>query len=237
MRKPASMKALEKLGRIRLSEHFFMREMLYSEIANFPRHPERAGRSRPRHRRGTGNPALRRAARAVARHLRARLDPLRLPLRRGQHLRPRAIKQGLQLRRNDLELRAPRLGPGAMPTAAWEPPPASSSPGSSRATEAGTPWQAMAWWVHDHLPYSDMAFFPTYAAFNLRWCERPAQRIESFARAQGMPHQARHGEPRRRPFPGVPRLPGTQAPLTRPPTVARDQSSGLSVSRPSERRP
>ena len=26
MRKPASMKALEKLGRVRLSEHFFMRE-------------------------------------------------------------------------------------------------------------------------------------------------------------------------------------------------------------------
>ena len=35
MRKPASMKALETLGRVRLSEHFFMREMLYSEIANF----------------------------------------------------------------------------------------------------------------------------------------------------------------------------------------------------------
>ena len=35
MRKPASMKALEELGRVRLSEHFFMREMLYSEIANF----------------------------------------------------------------------------------------------------------------------------------------------------------------------------------------------------------
>ena len=35
MRKPASMKALKTLGRIRLSEHFFMREMLYSEIASF----------------------------------------------------------------------------------------------------------------------------------------------------------------------------------------------------------
>ena len=35
MRKPTSMKALEELGRVRLSEHFFMREMLYSEIANF----------------------------------------------------------------------------------------------------------------------------------------------------------------------------------------------------------
>ena len=35
MRKPASMKGLEKLGRVRLSRHFFMRDMLYSEIANF----------------------------------------------------------------------------------------------------------------------------------------------------------------------------------------------------------
>ena len=35
MQKPASMKALETLGRVRLSEHFFMREMLYSEIASF----------------------------------------------------------------------------------------------------------------------------------------------------------------------------------------------------------
>jgi len=35
MRKPASMQALEELGRVRLSTHIFMRDMLYSEIANF----------------------------------------------------------------------------------------------------------------------------------------------------------------------------------------------------------
>ncbi len=35
MRKPTSMKTLEELGRVRLSEHFFMRDMLFSEIANF----------------------------------------------------------------------------------------------------------------------------------------------------------------------------------------------------------
>ncbi len=37
MKTPASMKSLENLGRVRLSEHFFMREFLYSEIANFYR--------------------------------------------------------------------------------------------------------------------------------------------------------------------------------------------------------
>ena len=35
MRKPGSVSSLEELGRVRLSENFFMRDMLYSEIANF----------------------------------------------------------------------------------------------------------------------------------------------------------------------------------------------------------
>ena len=35
MTQPDSVAALTELGRVRLSEHFFMREMLYSEVANF----------------------------------------------------------------------------------------------------------------------------------------------------------------------------------------------------------
>lgn len=44
--------------------------------------------------------------------------------------------------------------------------------------ENGTPWQAMAWWIHDHLPYADMAFFEKYAAFNIHWHEKPMRRID-----------------------------------------------------------
>ena len=51
--------------------------------------------------------------------------------------------------------------------------------------EAGTSWQAMAWWVHDRLPYSDMMFFPKFAAFNLRWHEKPARRIDSHVAPKG----------------------------------------------------
>jgi len=40
-------------------------------------------------------------------------------------------------------------------------------------------WEAMAWWVHDHLPYHDMEFFPRYAAFNLTWRDAPVRRIYS----------------------------------------------------------
>ena len=48
MKKPASVQALEDLGRVRLSKHFFMRDFLYSEISqiegipNVPDFPDRA---------------------------------------------------------------------------------------------------------------------------------------------------------------------------------------------------
>ena len=46
MRSPQSVKALEDLGRVRLSDSFFMRDFLYSEISqiecipNVPEYPE-----------------------------------------------------------------------------------------------------------------------------------------------------------------------------------------------------
>ncbi|MGO8484872.1 hypothetical protein AB9F39_37450, partial [Rhizobium leguminosarum] len=39
MRKPNSMKALEDLGRVRLSQNFFLLDFLHSEIADFYRIP------------------------------------------------------------------------------------------------------------------------------------------------------------------------------------------------------
>lgn len=39
VRKPGSIKALEDLGRVRLSKNFFLREFLHSEIADFHRIP------------------------------------------------------------------------------------------------------------------------------------------------------------------------------------------------------
>ena len=41
-------------------------------------------------------------------------------------------------------------------------------------------WEALAWWIHDHLPYSDMEFFPKFAAFNLQWRDDPVRNIQSF---------------------------------------------------------
>ncbi|MBE7186183.1 MAG: hypothetical protein INR68_17445, partial [Methylobacterium mesophilicum] len=47
-------------------------------------------------------------------------------------------------------------------------------------------WRKLAWWVHDHLPYSNMEFFPRYWAFNITWREnRVREGIYSFAKPKG----------------------------------------------------
>jgi hypothetical protein len=46
-------------------------------------------------------------------------------------------------------------------------------------------WRRMAWWIHDHLPYSSLEFFPTLFAFNVQWREEPERRIDSYAIPKG----------------------------------------------------
>ena len=46
-------------------------------------------------------------------------------------------------------------------------------------------WQKLAWWIHDHLPYSSLEFFPKYWAFNITWHERPKRRIYSYNKPKG----------------------------------------------------
>lgn len=51
--------------------------------------------------------------------------------------------------------------------------------------ENGREWQSLAWWIHDHLPYSRLNFFPKMAAFNISWHERPARKITSYITPKG----------------------------------------------------
>ena len=50
----------------------------------------------------------------------------------------------------------------------------------------GRDWRDLAWWVHDHLPYSEMWFFPKLAAFNLVWRPEPLRSISSYAAPRGL---------------------------------------------------
>ena len=46
-------------------------------------------------------------------------------------------------------------------------------------------WRILARWIHEHLPYSTLYFFPTYWAFNIGWHERPEKSIKSYAEPAG----------------------------------------------------
>ena len=69
----------------------------------------------------------------------------------------------------------------------------------------------LAWWIHDHLPYSQLQFFPKLAAFNIGWHERPRRRIDSFIAPKGCltrPGMANHDGSHAEFYPGFPRLRG-----------------------------
>ncbi|MEO0905861.1 MAG: hypothetical protein AAFX89_14025, partial [Pseudomonadota bacterium] len=51
--------------------------------------------------------------------------------------------------------------------------------------EAGRDWRDLAWWIHDHLPYSEQWFFPKLAAFNLSWEPVPRRTISSYIAPRG----------------------------------------------------
>jgi hypothetical protein len=46
-------------------------------------------------------------------------------------------------------------------------------------------WQAMAWWIHDNLPPTDLYFFPKLAAFNISWHEAPGRITRSYTHPKG----------------------------------------------------
>src|SRR5581483_2754689 len=90
---------------------------------------------------------------------------------------------------------------------------------------AGAPWQAMAWWIHDHLPYSELQFFPKLAAFNIGWHEIPKRRISSFIAPRGMltkPGMPNHHDDHGSEYRGFPALarPAAMLPHGREPSAA-----------------
>ena len=203
MRRPGSMQALEDLGRTRLSEHFFMRDFLHSEIADFYRIANIPN-----------DPDLAIAAGALL--CETLLEPLqksfgRLHVRSGY--RSAAVNDfGNRNRLNCAsnaasaadhiwDLRDPDGGMGATACIVvpwvWD------------RFQAPGDWQKLAWWIHDHLPYGSLCFFPKLWAVNIQWHENPQRLIRSYASPRGIltrpgmaGHDGEHAEFYRG-FPGV----------------------------------
>jgi hypothetical protein len=51
--------------------------------------------------------------------------------------------------------------------------------------DKGRDWRDLAWWIHDHLDYASMWFFPKRAAVNLIWREDPDRTISSYIAPRG----------------------------------------------------
>ncbi|GGB82040.1 hypothetical protein GCM10011352_04800 [Marinobacterium zhoushanense] len=158
---------LETFGRTRLSENFFMREFLHSEIAqskgllNAPENPELAVET--------------------GRHLCEEiLEPIqaawgRIFVRSG-YRSPDVNALGNREKMNCSNNEANRAAH------IWD---QLDSKGSMGATacivvpawlehfERTGDWVSLAWWVHHHVPgYYEMCFFKHLCAFNIRWYEK-----------------------------------------------------------------
>ncbi|HEY8575109.1 MAG TPA: hypothetical protein VIL88_02080 [Devosia sp.] len=173
MRAPKTVASLEELGRVRLSPNFFLRDFLHSEIAqmhglrNVPDDLDLAIA----------------AGKALCKNL---LEPLqerfgRISIRssyRSPEVNRFGNENGLNCATNEKNY-AHHI---------WDRRDAAGRMGATACIvvnrfipyyERTGDWEAMAWWVHDHLPYSAMEFYPRYAAFNLNWREEPLRRISS----------------------------------------------------------
>ncbi|APG89620.1 hypothetical protein [Sinorhizobium americanum] len=203
MRKPGSMKSLEDLGRVRLSKNFFLRDFLHSEIADFYRIPNIPD-----------DPELAIAAgRKLCEEL---IEPLQATFGR-LHIRSAYRNRAV----NDFGNRNKLNCSTNAATAAdhiWDMRDADGCMGATACIviprvwdrergEGG--WQSLAWWIHDHLPYASLCFFPKLWAFNIQWHERPQRRIRSFAEPRGLltkpgmaNHEGSHGDL----YPGFPAL-------------------------------
>jgi len=202
MRKPGSMRALEDFGRVRLSASFFMRDFLYSEIAGFygvPNVPD--------------NPDL--AIAAGMRLCGELLEPLqktfgRIAIRSGYRSEKvtafgNARQHGARVELNaayhiwDLRDKSSLMGAAACVVVPW----------FADRYGMGADWRGLAWWIHDHLPYSHLEFYPKLAAFNIQWREEPVRRIDSFIAPRGCltrPGMANHRGAHARWYQGFPKL-------------------------------
>jgi len=184
VRKPASYAALARLGRVRLSRHFYMRNFLNSEIGNFygmPNLPD--------------DPDL--AVAAGRRLCTELLEPLvetfgPVEIRSGYRspsVNGFGNARGHECAQTEADLaghvwdRRDAMGRmGAMVSLVI--------PWFADRYNAGRDWRDLAWWLFDHLPPHYAQFFPKNAAFNLGWREAAVARIDSYIAPRGALYRA-----------------------------------------------
>jgi hypothetical protein len=194
LRSPQSVKALEELGRVRLSNSFFMRDFLYSEISqieripNIPEYPDRAIE----------------AGRGLCREV---LEPIqralgRISIRSG-YRSPAVNGKGAE-NKNQYNCSS---NESTYANHIWDYRDKNGEIGATACIvvnsfvdyyEKTGNWQALAWWIHDNVPaYSSLYFFPKLAAVNVSWSPTPKKWIKSYVPPKGTltkPGERTHNE-------------------------------------------
>lgn len=179
MRKPANVSSLTDFGRVRLSKSFFMRDFLFSDIAaihglaNVPDDPDLAIAAGSRLCEELLEPLQERFGRIAIRSAYRSCEVNALGNAKGYNCAGNEANYADHIwDRRDAE--------GRMGATACIIIPAFIDvfPGESE-------WTKLAWWIHDHLPYSALCFFPVLSAFNIQWREQPERRIDSYAAPKG----------------------------------------------------
>jgi hypothetical protein len=182
MRSPQSVKALEQLGRVRLSDSFFMRDFLYSEISqieripNLPEYPDIAIE----------------AGRGLCQKV---LEPIqsalgRISIRSG-YRSPAVNAKGAE---NENQYNC-SSNESSYADHIWDYRDKNGEIGATACIVVNSfidyydktgDWQALAWWIHDNVPkYSSLYFFPKLAAVNVCWSPKPEKWIKSYVPPKG----------------------------------------------------
>ena len=186
MDKPQSVSDLTALGRVRLSSHFFMRDMLYSEVANFhglsniPDDPDLAIASgeklcqlvlEPLHR-AFGGITVRSAFRSafVNDYCHQRLEPGQSDYFCSDNTYSAA--------RHIWDLRDADGHAGATASVVV--------PRYLEHYAKSGDYRPLGWWIRDNIEdYAEVIFYPWLCAFNIRWYEGPCDQAVRWDPADG----------------------------------------------------
>lgn len=174
MRSPKSVDKLEELGRVRLSRSFYMRDFLYSEIsniygvANIPEDPDLA---------------IKNGSKLCEDLLEPLQDTFGRIAIRSAYRSPAVNQLGNDKGHNCASNESNYAGH------IWDRPDKDGGMGASAcivvpwfsdAIALGADWRSMAYWIHNHLPNSQLQFFQNLCAFNIGWHSQPERSIFSY---------------------------------------------------------
>lgn len=206
MLKPESVPNLDKLGRKRLSTNFFMRDFLYSEVANFhkicniPDHPEVAFKAGAHLCKELLEPLHATFGRVVIRSAYRSSE-----VNKFCNDRQKEKKVGYTCASNDKNYgrhiwdmpdENGNLGAMACVLIPW----------FAERYEQERDWRPMAYWIHDHLPYSELEFYPKYLAFNIGWHQQPKRTISSYVEPRKIVMKSEFGQKHSEWYEGFPAL-------------------------------